>query len=125
MTPLHQRVIENMKLRNFTKKTQKIYLQNIATYSRHFWKSPDQLGPDHIMSYLLYLGRCRLEATMKTACASLRFLYRGTLDKDWKILKDPFPKTPKKLSVVLSLSEVAMFPLKYIQTPESRWLSYR
>jgi integrase/recombinase XerD len=109
MTPLRERMIEDMQLRNFSEKTQRVYVNIVAAFARHFWKSPDQLGPDHVRSYLLYLARCKSEASMRGACAALRFLYSNTLDKDWKILRDPFPKCPKKLPVVLSIGEVASF----------------
>lgn len=109
MTPLRQRMVEDMKLRGFSEKTQKAYVRSVAAYARHFWKSPDQLDSNHMRSYLLYVARCKSEASMRNMCAALRFLYGVTLDKDWKILRDPFPKCPKKLPVVLSIQEVAEF----------------
>jgi site-specific recombinase XerD len=102
-------MIEDMQLRNLSEKTQKVYVNTVAAYARHFWKSPDQLGPDHIRAYLLYTAKSKSESCMRGACAALRFIYSVTLEKDWKILRDPFPKCPKKLPVVLSLGEVAMF----------------
>ena len=41
--------------------------------------------------------------------AALRFIYRQTLGKDWKILTAPWPKEERRLPVVLSLGAVAKF----------------
>lgn len=109
MTPLRQRFTEDMQLRNFTEKTQKMYVNWIAAFAKHFWKSPDDLGPDHVRSYLLYLTKFKSKHSAKGANAALRFFYANTLEKDWKILRDPFPKPDKKLPTVLSLAEVATF----------------
>ncbi len=45
MTPLRQRMSEDMQLRNLAPHTQRSYLQQISQYARHFGKSPDLLGP--------------------------------------------------------------------------------
>lgn len=107
MTPLRQRMLDDMRLRNFSERTQKAYVNTVAAYARHFWKSPELLGPEHLRAYLLYVSKCKSEGSMRNACAALRFLYGQTLEKDWKILRNPFPKCPKKLPVVLSIEEVA------------------
>jgi site-specific recombinase XerD len=109
MTSLRERMIGDMQLRGFSESTQKQYVEMVARYARHFWRSPDELGPEHVRAYLLYLRQRISESSIRNAMAALRFLYTQTLEKDWKILRDPFPKCPKKLPIVLSLTEVARF----------------
>ena len=109
MTALRERMREDLQIRNYAETTQKTYLDAVARFARHFWKSPADLGPEHLRSYLLYLTRHKSKASARNASAALRFLYNHTLDKDWKILRDPFPKCERKLPVVLSLGEVARF----------------
>ena len=45
MTPLRQRMIEDMQVRNLAPHTQRAYLQQISQFARHFGKSPEMLGP--------------------------------------------------------------------------------
>ena len=109
MTPLRQRMLDDMQLRNFAESTQKQYIYAVERFAKHFWKSPTDLTEEHVRAYLLYVTRQNSMNSAKNVIAALRFLYTNTLDKDWKILHSPFPKTEKKLPLVLSLSEVARF----------------
>ena len=109
MTPLRKRMIEDMQVRNLAETTQRLYVDAVAAFARHYWKSPADLGPEDIRSYLVYLTTCKSKNSAHSANAALRFLYRYTLEKDWKILRDPFPKRDSKLPVVLSLEEVSKF----------------
>ena len=45
MTPLRQRMTEDMQVRNLSPHTQASYLQQVSLFTRHFNKSPEQLGP--------------------------------------------------------------------------------
>ena len=44
MTPLRQRMIEDMKLRNYAPRTIKIYVERVVTFAKHFGKSPQRSG---------------------------------------------------------------------------------
>jgi hypothetical protein len=55
MTPLRHRMIEDMQIRNLTPNTQRVYVEQVARFARHFRRSPEYLGPAEIRSYLLYL----------------------------------------------------------------------
>ena len=52
MTPLRQRMIEDMKLRNFAPRTIQSYVARVASFARHFGRSPEVLGRDEVRSYL-------------------------------------------------------------------------
>lgn len=108
MTPLRQRMIEDMQVRNLSPGTIGVYVAQVAAFAKHFGTSPDQLGPDDIRAYQLYLINERQvsSSTLKTAVCALRFLYRVTLGKDWAVRMIPFPKQGRTLPVVLSPSEV-------------------
>ena len=55
MTPLRQRMIEDMKLRNFSPHTIEAYVERVAAFAKHFGKSPEHLGPADVRAYLLFL----------------------------------------------------------------------
>ncbi len=59
MTPLRQRMSEDMQVRNLAPHTQRSYLQQVSQFARHFGKSPELLGPDDIRAYQLHLTRDR------------------------------------------------------------------
>ena len=112
MTSLRRRMIEDMQIRNLAVNTQKSYIQQVSLFARHFQKSPELLGPEHIRAYQVYLTNEKKLATgsIIIAISALRFLYRVTLKKDWSFDDIiPTPKAPKKLPNVLSPEEVVQF----------------
>jgi integrase/recombinase XerD len=122
MTPLRQRMSEDMQLRNLAPLTQRSYLQQVSQFARYFGKSPDLLGLDHIRTYQLHLiQEKRLSASsVLVAVAAIRFLYKVTLKRDWDI-DDAIPtcRKPQKLPVVMSPEEVSHF-LVAVESPKHR-----
>ena len=51
MTPLRQRMLEDMSIRNLADNTQLSYLQQVSLYARHFQCSPEELGPKQVRAY--------------------------------------------------------------------------
>jgi len=111
MTPLRQRMLEDMGIRNFATNTQRSYLQQISAYAQHFRCSPERLGPEDVRTYQAHLLKTRMLApgTMAVTTSALRFLYMVTLKRDWTVDDIPMPKKPWKLPIILSPAEVAHF----------------
>ena len=108
MTSLRQRMLEDLRVRNYAESTQEVYITAVAKFARHFWKSPDLLKPEHVRIYQVYLVQVKKASWTvlnQTVCA-LRFLYGTTLGKDWTIRHIPYAKPEKKLPAVLSQGEV-------------------
>ncbi len=109
MTPLRQRMIEDMQIRNLSPHTQDSYLQQVSQFARHFGKSPLELSPEDIRIYQVYLTNERKLApsSILIAVSAIRFLYKVTLKRDW-VLEEAIPtcKKPQTLPAVLSPEEV-------------------
>ena len=83
MTPLRQRLIEDLTLRNYSPKTIKLYVDNVARLARYYGKSPDRLGREDIRRYLLYLVEERKLAvgSYQQTLAAFRYFYRWVLKR--------------------------------------------
>lgn len=111
MTPLRKRMIDEMEMRNFSPKTIGLYVNNVARFARHFGRSPEQLGSEHVRQYLLYLLQEKKLAwgTYKQALAALRYFYRWIV-KGPEVVEDiRCPRPERRLPVVLSFAEVQRF----------------
>ena len=55
LTPLRQRMLEDLQIRNYSPHTVDAYLRAVAQFAKHFRTSPDRLGTEHIRTYQLHL----------------------------------------------------------------------
>src|SRR5215469_11821979 len=55
VTPLRQRMLEDLQIRNYSPTTVRIYLHCVQAFAQHFGSAPDRLGPEHIRRYQLFL----------------------------------------------------------------------
>jgi len=112
MTAFRRRMLEDLRILNFSPRTIAAYVRCVARFARHFGRSPERLGPEQIRSYLVYLAMEKelAPSSISTAVGALRFLYNVTLRKHW-VLEDliPTPKVPDTLPVILSPEEVLQF----------------
>jgi len=108
MTERRKRLQEELRLRNFSPETVRSYTATVAEFARYFHKSPDQLGPEHVRSYQLYLVNERKLAwpTIQVRMAGLRFFYTRTLKQSWFDTDVAKPTVRRKLPVVWSREEV-------------------
>jgi integrase/recombinase XerD len=111
MTPLRQRMIEDMRIRNLATTTQRSYVHYVAEYAKHFNRSPEELDLEAVRQYQLYLGQERkLSAqSINTFVSAVQFLYLTTLEMPWKKEDFPRPRVPETLPVVLAPEEVENF----------------
>jgi integrase/recombinase XerD len=108
MTPLRQRMLEDLRVRNYAERTRGIYILQVARFAKHYGRSPEQLGGEEIRRYLVHLiDRGISLCQYKQAIAAIRFLYRVTLRREDLLVYMPYPRAEKRLPVVLSPDEVA------------------
>lgn len=89
MTPLRQRLIEKLRLKNYSPKTQQAYVAAVAHFARHFGRSPDQLGPEEIHRWQLHLKDVKKASWSgyNIAMSALRFFYREVLEREDLIMR--------------------------------------
>ncbi len=108
MTPLRQRMIEDMQLRGFAARTQESYATAVRQLAEHYHTRPDRLTEEDLRRYFLFLANEKkvARATATIALCGIKFFYEHTLQRAWTTLRFIRPPREKKLPVVLSRDEV-------------------
>jgi integrase/recombinase XerD len=93
LSPLLQRFSEHMQARHLAPATQKSYIHYVTKFARYHGRDPEQLDPDAIRQYQLYLLEERGQSadSVNTFISAVRFLYLETLKMPWK--KEVFVRT--------------------------------
>lgn len=73
MTPLRQKLIDDLAVRGLSENTQISYVQSMKGLACHYRRSPDQLTPQQVQDYLLYLLKQR--GLSPSSCNTVRYLY--------------------------------------------------
>jgi len=81
MTPLRQRMIREMQLRQFTPRTIECYVDAVIGLATFYRRSPDQLNLEEVRSYIHHLLTVRklAEGTCNVRAAAITFFYREVL----------------------------------------------
>ncbi|MGH0992252.1 site-specific integrase [Bacillus cereus] len=84
MNPFIKRMADDMRLRNYSPNTIDSYTFHVDRFCHHFGKPADQLGPEQIREFQLYLVNEKKVSwsSFNQAVCALRFLYQTTLGKD-------------------------------------------
>ncbi len=109
MTHLRQIMLEELERRNYAPSTIRAYIRTVEHFARHFHRSPDQLGLEHIRQYQAEMFRTWKLApnTVTQRLAALRFFYIQVLKQGWSAAETPYPKKVLHLPEILSQQEVA------------------
>jgi integrase/recombinase XerD len=119
MTPLRQRMLEDLSRYNYAPRTREAYVAQIAKLARHFGVSPEKLTREQVQQYQDLLVSQNV-SWLPQAVAAMQFLYHKTLGRDWKITHSPRPK-PKGLPTVLTPDEVSRL-LRAVESLKARML---
>lgn len=108
MTPLRQRMIEDMQLRGLSPKTQRAYVRAVRALAEYYNRSPDQISEEELREYFLYLKNERRlsRSSCTVALCGIKLFYEYTLGGQWPVFELIRPKKEKKVPVVLSEEEV-------------------
>ena len=110
MTPLRQRLLQDMQMRNLSPHTQEAYVRAVARLAAYYNTAPDRLDAEQIRSFLVHLVQQRVSFSLfnQIRCA-LRFFYHITLGREVALDRIACQKQEKRLPVVLSQAEIAQF----------------
>ena len=109
MTPLRQKMIDEMLMHGFAERTKSTYLNAVILLAKHYHQSPDTLSPEQIKRYFLYLIKERKlsPASCRLCLNALKFLYVEVLKQTWfNDMKLVIPKKAQRIPELLSHAEV-------------------
>src|SRR5438876_1063751 len=105
ISPLRQRMIEDMSLRHFGEKTQKDYIRAVKNLTIFLQRSPDTASNEELRLFQLHLAENRVGApTMNSTVSALRFFFTVTLDRADAVRHLAFVHEPRKLPDVFGLT---------------------
>ncbi len=108
ISPLRQRMTEDMTIRGFTVGTQRGYLVAVENFSSFLGRAPDGATAEDLRRYQLHMRSSGASATaMNTAVSALRFFFGVTLGRGDANQGMTTVREPRRLPVVLSPEEVA------------------
>ena len=108
VSPLRQRMLEDMTLRKLAPQTQSAYLRSVIKFTRFLGRAPDTATPEDLRRYQLHLvDRGTSSIMLNATITALRFFFGVTLDRPEAMDKMSPVREPRKLPVVLSREEVA------------------
>jgi integrase/recombinase XerD len=108
MTPLRQRMLEDLQRRGMSARTQEMYVRAVRQLAEHYHKSPEHITEEELRQYFLYLKNVKhySRSASTIALCGIKFFYEHTIKREWSTLT--FVRAPReqKLPVILSVDEV-------------------
>ena len=109
ISPLRQRMIDDMRMRKLSPKTQSGYLRVVSQFSGWLGRSPDTASAEDLRRYQLFLvDRGISPISLNAAITGLKFFFETTVDRAELMNKMQSVQVPHKIPVVLSREEVAL-----------------
>jgi site-specific recombinase XerD len=108
ISPLRQRMIDDMTARRLSEATQKDYVRNVRTFTPFLGRSPDTATSDDLRRFQLHMAQRQISPrSINAAIAALRFFFIVTLERPDLVRPLRIVNEPRKAPVVLSQEEVA------------------
>ena len=108
ISPLRQRLIDDLTARRFKEKVQKDYVRHVRTFAAFLGRSPDTATSEDHRRFQLHMAQQQISAgSINAAVAALRFFFNVTLERPDLVRHLTTVNTPCRAPVVLSQEEVA------------------
>jgi len=110
ISPLHQRMIDDMTARRFSEATRRDYARHVRNFEAFLGRSPDTASREDLRDYQLHVAEQKIgAATVNSAVAALRFFFTVTLERPDLVRHLTSVREPRKAPVVLNQEEVVRF----------------
>jgi integrase/recombinase XerD len=107
ISPLRQRMIEDMAVRRFNEKTQSNYIRQVKNFAAFLGRSPDQARPEDLRRYQVHLSAAGVQPpSMNGMVAALRFFFTVTCNRPEMARHLTLVRQPRKQPVILSQEEI-------------------
>lgn len=108
MTPLRQRMTEDMVLHGYSARTVEAYVGAVRQLAEHYGKSPDLITEEELRSYFVHLTTVKKlkRASVTIALCGIKLFFERTLDRQWGLFELVRPPRESRLPIVLSRDEV-------------------
>ena len=108
VSPLRQRLIDDITARRFSEDTKRDYVRNVRKFAAFLGRSPDTATSQDLRRYQLHMAQQQASpGTINAAIAALRFFFTVTVEKPDLVRPLRTVTKPRKAPVVLSQEEVA------------------
>ena len=108
VSPLRQRLIDDMTARRFSEDTKRNYVRNVRKFATFLGRSPDTATSEDLRRFQLHMAQQQVgPSTINAAITALRFFFTVTLEKPDLVRPLRIVNEPRKAPVVLSQEEVA------------------
>ncbi len=108
ISPLRERMTEDMTVRGFTACTQRGYIAAVRNFTVFLGRSPDQADKEDLRRFQHHMRMHGASAAnMNMAVSALRFFFGTTLDRGDAEVGMTHVRLPQRLPVILSPEEVA------------------
>ena len=108
VTPLRQRMLEDMRMRKLERRTQEAYIRAVRRLAAYLHRSPDSATEQDLRNFQLHLVDTGASpGTMNATLTALRFFFEVTVGRPEIMVRMHPVKLPRRLPVVLSPQEVS------------------
>ena len=108
ISPLRQRMIDDMNMRKLSPKTQSGYIRAVKNLTRYLGHSPDTATAEELRRYQIYMVENGISGiTLNATITGLTFFFQTTLEHGDVVRKMSTVPVPRKLPEVLSRDEAA------------------
>jgi site-specific recombinase XerD len=108
VSPLRQRMIDDMRMRKLEPKTQSGYIRAVRRFTEYLRRSPDTAAVEDLRRFQLHMVDTGTSPiTLNATLCGLKFFFDVTLDRGELMAKMQPVRVPQKLPVILSPEEVA------------------
>ena len=108
ISPLRQRMIEDMTARHFAEKAQTDYIRYVKSFAAFLGRSPDAATAEDLRLFQQHMTKTHVSpGVINATVVALRFFFKVTLERDDLVRRLTLVSEPRRVPIVLSPEEVA------------------